>query len=86
MHTKQFHGTCLSKHLPAFGEIINTVTRSKGAGNFLDETKRTIIEDIECMRTELNQTAITKGVNSTEVLEISRKLDSMINRFIKNDF
>jgi len=52
----------------------------------LDETKRTIIEDIECMRTELNQTAITKGVNSTEVLEISRKLDSMINRFIKNDF
>ena len=61
-----------------------TLLKSKRMGIY--DTKKIIIDEIECMRAELNQTAITKGINSVEVMEISKKLDSIIVRFLKDDF
>jgi len=72
------------------GKIIHEIfTKNKETGrSFLsrEETKKIIIDEIERIRAELNQTAVTKGINSKEVMEISQKLDAIIVRFLKNDF
>lgn len=70
-------------------EIIRVILTNLGTGeSFLSgrDAKKIIMDEIERLRAELNQTAITKGINSKEVMEISRKFDSMNVRFLKDDF